>query len=314
MLASRSLLCPICAKLLTPSSCSAPSFAAPASLPSRSPLSMAGRFVTSSLPSLNLMEGPLADLPDDPAINGILDSLPADTTAAECGAGACGPEGCNDAAFFACFAQKNVEKQAFAETYPQAVAAMTNLVKGELEEEQKFRGLYTKKAAAAAVHKAGMLKQLKGAKGKGKTAKLAAKLPKGAKMAKHATALDDGILADLPDEPYGPEGMLGTFPVDSNLEGELSVYPEEANLLEGELGQYPVDTNLEGSVSLSVYVCCLSLCVVCMGVCECALCVLCACASVLCGHADAVRLCSLCCVDGRLHVCTYMGVCLCVCT
>ena len=42
-----------------------------------------------------------------------------------------------------------------------------------------------------------------------------------------ATQLDDGILADLPDEPFGPEGPLGMYPVDTNLEGSLSAYPTD---------------------------------------------------------------------------------------
>jgi hypothetical protein len=32
-------------------------------------------------------------------------------------------------------------------------------------------------------------------------------------------------MKDLPDEPFGPEGPLGSYPVDDNLEGELSIFP-----------------------------------------------------------------------------------------
>jgi hypothetical protein len=89
--------------------------------------------------------------------------------------------------------------------------------------------------------------------------------------------LDDGILFDLPEEPWGLEGELGSYPVDTNLEGELGQYAvglhdflchdkimyvmflfffgltcisylQVDTNLEGELGQYPVDTNLEGEL------------------------------------------------------------------
>ena len=76
------------------------------------------RFVVASLPSLNLMEGPLGDLPDEPSTDGILAGLPADTTAAQCGTDACTAEGCDDAKFFACFAARQTQKMAFAEEYP----------------------------------------------------------------------------------------------------------------------------------------------------------------------------------------------------
>ena len=106
---------------------------------------------------------------------------------------------------------------------------------------------------------------------------LAARLPWGAHGAQSATQLDDGILFDLPDEPWGPEGELGSYPVDTslegslgqydvdtNLEGELGQYPEDPNLLTGYLAAYAVDTNLEG-LCLSVLrlvqrvVCCISI-------------------------------------------------------
>jgi hypothetical protein len=233
-------------------------------------LSMSGlerqRFVLASLPSLNLMEGPLKDLPDSPAVTATLDSLPADTTAAQCGTKACSERGCDDKLFFSCFAEEEAAKKAFAEDYPAAVTSMTHLVADEVKQDEMYAQMFQHKVAANkaayAKHQLAMMQPRKKGLKSAKTAALAAKLPKGAKVAMGTSALDDGILADLPDEPFLEEGPLSQYPVDTNLDGELGQYPVDTNLdgelaiypvdtnLEGELGQYPIDTNLEGELSI----------------------------------------------------------------
>ena len=64
----------------------------------------------------------------------------------------------------------------------QAAKAMTGLVEQELEEEKRFAKMYQKQLPKAAARKAAVLKA-KHAK-TAATSKLAAKLPKGAKMTK----------------------------------------------------------------------------------------------------------------------------------
>jgi len=191
------------------------------------------RFVVASLPSLNIMEGPVAQLPFEEAVAGPLSSLAADTTAANCGTAACSASGCDNQKFFSCFASKEAENEAFAEDYPEAIKSMTGLVQAEVEEEQKFASIQQKNIEAKVQH---------GPQTKGlKTAKLA--------DMQRRTMLDNGILMDLPPEANLETGFLGSFPVDSNLEGSLAKYPIDTNLA-GELSAYPADTNLAGELSV----------------------------------------------------------------
>ena len=99
------------------------------------------KFVAQQLPKLNLMEGPLADLPDEANLEiGELGNLPEDTTAAQCGTGACTAEGCDDSTFFACFKQLEQRKMQFVKSNPQLAKHMAEFVKKEAAQKALVKG------------------------------------------------------------------------------------------------------------------------------------------------------------------------------
>jgi len=163
--------------------------------------------------SMNLLEGYLADMPDEPNVmEGILGQFPVDDTAANCGMGACDADGCDDQAFYTCFHQLETD-----------TAKMQNEVK-------KTRG-FQSLAARNGLRNMQRFEQLNLMEG------YLADLP-------DEPNLMEGELAQYPVDT-NLEGPLGQYPIDTNLEGYLSQYPVDTNL-EGPLAQYPIDTNLEG--------------------------------------------------------------------
>eukprot|EP00287_Rhodomonas_sp_CCMP768_P015621 CAMPEP_0196757552 /NCGR_PEP_ID=MMETSP1091-20130531/103721_1 /TAXON_ID=302021 /ORGANISM="Rhodomonas sp., Strain CCMP768" /LENGTH=635 /DNA_ID=CAMNT_0042106333 /DNA_START=7 /DNA_END=1914 /DNA_ORIENTATION=- len=161
---------------------------------------------------LDLESGYLADLPAEENLEiGILGNLPEDQTASNCGMGACDADGCDDDAFFQCFKQLTLEKQAAM----QAGARRTRLAMMPVR-----------------------MSQLNLAEG------ILGDLP-------DEGVAPEGRLADLPDEPNLMEGELAGLPEEENvMEGELANLPEEENLMEGELANLPDEPNLmEGELA-----------------------------------------------------------------